>query len=76
MSNRDSFIWILKQLLYYVMAGGERKHANVSVVELKAILLLCGEQTLDKKMDIRDAKSDTHVSNSGSTQAQPIKDVL
>ena len=43
-SNRDSSIWILKQLLYYVTIGGEKKHANVREVELRAALLLCGGQ--------------------------------
>ena len=66
---------ILIQLLYHVTAGGERKHANVRIVELRVALLLCGE-TLDKERDIRDAKSDTRVSNSGLTQAQLIMGVL
>ena len=58
------------------MAGGERKHANVMVVERRVALLLRGEKTLDKEMDIKDAKSDTHVSNSGPEQAHPIRGVL
>ena len=58
------------------MVGVKRKHANVRVVELRAALLLCNEQTLDKERDISDARSDTHVSNSGPTQAQPIRGVL
>ena len=58
------------------MVGVKRKHTNVRVVELRAALLLCNEQTLDKERDIRDARSDTHVSNSGPTQAQPIRGVL
>ena len=45
-------------------------------MELRATLLLRGEQTFDKERDIRDAKSDTCVSNSGPTQAQPIRGVL
>ena len=51
-SNHDSSIWILIQLLYYITAGEERKHTNVRVVELRAALLLRGEQTLDKERDI------------------------
>ena len=47
------------------MAGEERKHANVRVVELRATLLLHGVQALDKGRDIKDAKSDTRVSDSG-----------
>ena len=52
------------------MAGRERKHANDKVVERRVALLLRGEQTLDKERDIRDTRSDTHVLNSGPTQAQ------
>ena len=58
------------------MVGRERKHANVRVVERRVALLLRREQTLDKKSDIRDTKSDTSVLNSGTTQAQPIRGVL
>ena len=58
------------------MAGGEKNHANVRVVEQRVALLLRGEKTMDKENDIRDARSDTHVLNSGLTQAQPIKGVL
>ena len=45
----------LIQLLYYVMVGGERRHANVKVVGWKAALLQRGEQAMDKEMDIMDA---------------------
>ena len=58
------------------MARGERKHTNVRVVQLRAALLLHGEQALDKGRDIKDAKSDTRASDSGPTQAQSIKGVL
>ena len=51
--------------MYYVTVGGERKHVNVKVVEWRAALLLCREQTVDKERDIRDIRSDTRVSNSG-----------
>ena len=47
------------------MAGGEIKYTNVKVVGLRATLLQRGGQTLDKKMDIKDVRSDTHVFNSG-----------
>jgi len=53
--------------LYYVIVGGERKHANVKVVEQRVALLLYGGQTFDKEREIRDARSDTHVFNSGPT---------
>ena len=62
--------------MYYVTVGGERNHANVKVVEWKAALLLCREQTMDKERDIRDIRSDTRVSNSGPAQAQLIKGFL
>ena len=58
------------------MAGGEKNHTNVRVVEQRVALLLRGEKTMDKERDIRDARSDTYVLNSGLTQAQPIKGVL
>ena len=51
------------------MARGEKNHANVRVVERRVALLLRVEQTMDKERDIRHAKSDTHVLNSGPTQA-------
>ena len=47
------------------MVGEERQHANVRVMELRAALLLRGGKTLDKERDIRDARSDTRVFNSG-----------
>ena len=59
----------LIHLLYYAMFGGERRHTNVRVVGWRAALLQRGEQALDKEMDIRDARSDTYVLNSGPTQA-------
>ena len=62
--------------MYYVEAKGGRKHTDVRVVGCKATLLQCGEQALDKERDIRDTKSDTHVFNSGPTQAQLIRGVL
>lgn len=67
---------ILIQLLYHVTNGGEKSHVNVRIVGWKAALLRCGEQAMDKKMDIRDVRSDTRVRNSGLTQAQPIRGVL
>ena len=67
---------ILIQLLYHVMVGEERRHANVRVVGWRAALLRCGEQAMDKERDIRDARSDTHVLNSGLTQTQPIRGIL
>ena len=39
-------------------------------------LLLRGEQAIDKEKDIREAKSDTRVLNSGLAQNKPIKGVL
>ena len=60
----------LIQLWYYTKAGGERKHANVKVVEQRVALLLCREQTLDKERDIKDTESGTCVFNSGPAQAQ------
>ena len=45
------------------MAGGERKHANVKVVERMVSLLLRGEQAIDKEKDIKEAKSDARVLN-------------
>ena len=51
------------------MAGRERKHANDKVVERRVALLLRGEQTLDKEGNIKDARSNTRVLNSGPTQA-------
>ena len=58
------------------MVGGERKHANIRVVEWRAALLLRGEQAIDKEKDIREAKTDTRVLNSGLAQNKPIKCVL
>ena len=58
------------------MVGGERKHANVRVVEWRVVLLLRGEQAIDKEKDIREAKSDARVLNSGLAQNQPIRGVL
>ena len=58
------------------MVGGERKHVNIRVVEWRAALLLRGEQAIDKEKDIREAKSDTRVLNSGLAQNKPIKGVL
>ena len=37
------------QLLYYAMAGGERKHANVKVVELRVALLQLGSKPWTKE---------------------------
>ena len=54
----------------------EREHGNFKVVERRVALLLRGEQTLDKKNDNRDTRSDTRVLNSDPTQAQPIRDVM
>ena len=51
------------------MARREKNHANVRVVERRVAMLLHVEQTMDKERDIRHAKSDTHVLNSGPTQA-------
>ena len=64
---------ILIQLLYYGTVGEERRHANVRVVGWRAALLRCGEQAMDKERDMRDARSETRVLNSGQIQAQPIK---
>ena len=58
------------------MTGGERKHANVKVVERRVALLLRGEHTVDNEKDIREAKSDARVHNSGLAQNQPIRSVL
>ena len=58
------------------MAGGERKHANVRVVEWRVVLLLRGEQAIDKEKDIREAMSDARVFNSDPTQNQPIGSIL
>ena len=58
------------------MSTGERRHANVRVVGWRAALLWRGEQALDKEMDIRDARIDTHVLNNSPTQAQLIRGVL
>ena len=58
------------------MVGGERKHANVRVVEWRVALLLCGERAIDKEKDIGEAKSDARVLNSGLAQNQPIRGVL
>ena len=67
---------ILIQLLYYAMAGGERKHANIRVVGWRVSLPLCGEQAIEKERDIREAKNGTCVLNSGLEQNQPIRGVL
>ena len=58
------------------MVGGERKHANVRVVEWRVVLLLRGEQAINKEKDIGEAKSDARVLNSGLAQNQPIRGVL
>ena len=58
------------------MVGGERKHANVRVAEWRVVLLLRGEQAIDKEKDIGEAKSDARVLNSGLAQNQPIRGVL
>ena len=50
------------------MARGERKLANVRVMEQKVALLLHGEQAIDKEKNIREARSDARVLNSGPTQ--------
>ena len=50
------------------MARGERKLANVRVMERKVALLLHGEQAIDKEKNIREARSDARVLNSGPTQ--------
>ena len=39
-------------------------------------LLLCGEQTIDKEKDIKGARSDARVPNSGLEQNQSIRSVL
>ena len=62
--------------MYYVEAGGERKHADVRVVGWKTTLLQRGEQAIDKEMDIRGVRSDARVLDSGPAQKQPIKGVL
>lgn len=59
-----------------VTVGGERKHVNARVVELRVALLLREGQTLDKERDIRDVRSDTCVINSGLAQVEPIRGVL
>ena len=61
-----------------VLCNGWRreKACQCQVVEQRATLRLCGEQTLDKERDIKNTKSDTRVSNSGLAQAQPIRGVL
>ena len=64
------------QLFSYTMVGGERKHANVRVVEWRVALLLRGERAIDKEKDIGEAKSDARVLNSGLAQNQPIRGVL
>ena len=56
-----------------VTVGGERKHVNARVVELRVALLLREGQTLDKERDIRDVRSDTCVINSGLAQVEPIR---
>ena len=50
-----------------VLCNGWRreKARQCQVVEWRATLVLCGEQTLDKERDIKNTKSDTHASNSG-----------
>ena len=58
------------------MAGGERKHANVKVVEQRVALLLRGEHIVNNENDIREAKSDARVHNSGLAQNQLIGSVL
>ena len=58
------------------MVGGERKHANVRVMEWRVALLLRGERAIDKEKDIGEAKSDACVLNSGLAQNQPIRGVL
>ena len=58
------------------MARGEKKHANVRVVEQMVALLLCGEQTIDKKKDIKEARSDARVLNNSLAQNQLIRSVL
>ena len=45
------------------MARGERKHANVRVVDWRVSLLLHGEQAIYNEKDIKEAKSDTRVLN-------------
>ena len=62
--------------MYYTTVGGERKHANVRIVEWKVALLLRGEQTIDKEKDIKGARSYARVLNSGLEQNQPIRGVL
>ena len=66
----------LIQLLYYIMTRWEKWHADVRVVGWRAALLQRGEQAIDKEMDIRKARNDAFVLNSGPTQAQPIRGVL
>ena len=51
------------------MTGEERKYAYVKVVKWRVALLLRGEQTLDMEGNIKDARSNTRVLNSGPTQA-------
>jgi len=58
------------------MVRGEKKHANVKVVEQMVALLLRREQTIDKKNDIREARSDARVLNNSLAQNQPIRSVL
>ena len=58
------------------MAAGERKHANVKVVEQRVALLLRGEHIVNNENDIREAKSDARVHNSGLAQNQLIRSVL
>ena len=70
------FTHFLIQLLYYTMARGERKLANVRVMERKVALLLHGEQAIDKEKNIREARSDARVLNSGPTQNQSIRSAL
>ena len=53
--------------LYYAMARGERKSNDVGVVGWKVVLLHCKGQVLDKKRDVRGARSDARVLNIGPT---------
>ena len=66
----------LIQLLHYTMIGGERRHANVRVVEQKVALLQCGEKAINKEKDTREARSDACVLINGSALPQPMRGVL
>ena len=76
MSNRDSPISNPNTTIVLCNVWRREKTRQCQGSGMEAALLRRGEQALDKEMDIKDARSDTHVLNSGPTQAQPIRGVL